>query len=362
MELKGKKTTFKNRIDVLFKGIEWMIYIGFCILAAYFMKGVLDQYQAKDTYMGQSLEAITKMPTMTICIESDYYWPYSNGLVVLSYRSGNDNGNALKENEPFHLGEVDGNETVVLEQFTSDCYILTSTISLELKRGSSRYIALSFPGIKTEYLPSLIKVSFTSKENSYGVYNSEWYDGQVFRQNVKPGHFAKVSLKPVEYGYLDNGQCSYESFSEQWISYIPYANFSQCSKICTHLLFLVSKDLPLCGWNSDESQLRTCAKNALSQNYDEFKANVDYKRPCSILEYSGETSYYGLIDDSKTFAFQYSFSPPEMTLRYTERLVFDVVGMVGSVGGTLGMCIGFSFSGITSNILEFIKSSMKARY
>ena len=29
-----------------------------------------------------------------------------------------------------------------------------------------------------------------------------------------------------------------------------------------------------------------------------------------------------------------------------EYLIFDMVGMIGSVGGSLGMCIGLSFSGL----------------
>ena len=51
-----------------------------------------------------------------------------------------------------------------------------------------------------------------------------------------------------------------------------------------------------------------------------------------------------------------------MTLHYTERYVFDVVGFVGSVGGTLGMCIGFSFIGLTSTVLDFIKTRMKSYF
>ena len=56
----------------------------------------------------------------------------------------------------------------------------------------------------------------------------------------------------------------------------------------------------------------------------------------------------------------YNFAQPEKIIEYKERLVFDVPGMVGSVGGTLGMCIGFSFSGITSIVFEFIRAKINA--
>ena len=47
-----------------------------------------------------------------------------------------------------------------------------------------------------------------------------------------------------------------------------------------------------------------------------------------------------------------------MTNVQQEYLVFDLVGMIGSAGGTLGMCIGFSFSGVTTYILDFILATI----
>ena len=63
-----------------------------------------------------------------------------------------------------------------------------------------------------------------------------------------------------------------------------------------------------------------------------------------------------------SYIYLYNFLPPAMTVHYQERLVFDLVGMIGSVGGTLGMCIGFSFSGITSDFLNFLKSKVKTYF
>ena len=51
-----------------------------------------------------------------------------------------------------------------------------------------------------------------------------------------------------------------------------------------------------------------------------------------------------------------------MTLHYTEGYVLDVLGFVGSVGGTHGMCIDFSFIGLTSTVLDFIKSRKKTYF
>ena len=40
---------------------------------------------------------------------------------------------------------------------------------------------------------------------------------------------------------------------------------------------------------------------------------------------------------------------------HEEYLIYDEVGMIGSVGGTFGMFIGFSFANIVSQILNLIE-------
>ena len=59
---------------------------------------------------------------------------------------------------------------------------------------------------------------------------------------------------------------------------------------------------------------------------------------------------------------KFQFGYPGMTLHYTEGYVLDVLGFVGSVGGTHGMCIDFSFIGLTSTVLDFIKSRKKTYF
>ena len=39
---------------------------------------------------------------------------------------------------------------------------------------------------------------------------------------------------------------------------------------------------------------------------------------------------------------------------YEEYLIYDGLGLIGSVGGTLGMCVGFSFSSVINSIVSFL--------
>ena len=77
----------RKSIKVFFKVVDWVLFIGFCILACYFMKNVIDEYQAKKTSFTQSLEPITKLPTIVICLESSFNWLY--GKIKISGFCGN---------------------------------------------------------------------------------------------------------------------------------------------------------------------------------------------------------------------------------------------------------------------------------
>ena len=39
---------------------------------------------------------------------------------------------------------------------------------------------------------------------------------------------------------------------------------------------------------------------------------------------------------------------------YEEYLIFDSVAMIGSIGGTLGLCIGFSFTNVLAMLLKLL--------
>ena len=352
-----QKFHFVVTIGTLFKGIEWFIYLVFCIIAGTFMKDVLDQFHTKATFMGQSLEPITKLPTIVFCVNSKLSWNSmsSKGQVKVKYYTDVTN-QVLKEYESMDFQET--NETIFLQQYSGKCVQVKSEIKSIVKRGTNHNIRISFMNIKP--MPKSVTAYFTSKENSYGVFNNEWYDGQVFEQTIQLGHRVKVNLKPVEYTYLnDDNQCSDLTFLDQWKLHLKNANFSECFQKCTKSPFLVSDDLSFCGWDSKSD---SCPSKLIMKKYKEIRSEIGYQRPCNILEYMGQKTYDALRFEKKDgFEIRYQFTPPEMTLHFTERLVFDTIGMVGSIGGTLGMCIGFSFSGITSTVLEFIQSRINTK-
>ena len=247
------------------------------------------------------------------------------------------------------------NESVIFQQISQSCLKISSQVGKALRRSSGRRIYIEFI---TELIPDQIKIYFTSETNSYGIFESEWFDGEPHKEVIFPGNKANIILKPVEHTYLKDSKCSHISFLEQWKFYLPLTNFSSCSKTCAPWTFLTSERLPKCEWN-ETNKIIECNMEAIKNNYKEFK-NVS-KRPCHILEYVGKKISEGSRENGQ-IKIGYNFAQPEMTIEYHEHLVFDMAGMVGSIGGTLGMCIGFSFTGITSAIIEVIRDRMKTKF
>ena len=75
------------------------------------------------------------------------------------------------------------------------------------------------------------------------------------------------------------------------------------------------------------------------------------EKPCTKIQYKVKNAKsYGAGDSESMAHFKLAFDSPEVTV-YEEYLIFDFVAMVSAIGGTLGLCTGFSFSGVTETIL-----------
>ena len=98
---------------------------------------------------------------------------------------------------------------------------------------------------------------------------------------------------------------------------------------------------------------------ALSDIYGKgFLSKYKCPKPCSILEYSGKLDYLELKYDNpkNTMIVYLRFQSPEVLTIYEEYLIYDFNGMLGSIGGTLGMFVGFSFSSIIELLINLLKN------
>ena len=84
-------------------------------------------------------------------------------------------------------------------------------------------------------------------------------------------------------------------------------------------------------------------------------------KPCTKYDYSG-TKQFESENVEEIYMHHkmltYRFAYPQVLTIYQEYLIYDGIGMIGSVGGTLGMFIGFSFSNAISSTLNFLQLNL----
>ena len=90
-------------------------------------------------------------------------------------------------------------------------------------------------------------------------------------------------------------------------------------------------------------------------------------KSCSALEYTGSVDYEAFKDviysrpskNTTYFSLVVRYKPPGTEVVYEEYLIVDFYGMVGVVGGTLGLFVGFSFFNIIPFFIDLIKRMYK---
>ena len=84
-----------------------------------------------------------------------------------------------------------------------------------------------------------------------------------------------------------------------------------------------------------------------------YSAIGNCSKPCTKYQYSGKLStWIGYVSTPKIAMLQYYFSTDEL-IKHEEYLLFDTMTIIGYVGGTMGLFIGFSFLDLVSRTIYF---------
>ena len=76
-----------------------------------------------------------------------------------------------------------------------------------------------------------------------------------------------------------------------------------------------------------------------------------------MVAYKGNIGSYDTTWKNTNAEIYFSFNAPSVILS-EEYLIYDSVGMIGSVGGSLGLFLGFSFLGLLSDLIDFLQSKL----
>ena len=104
----------------------------------------------------------------------------------------------------------------------------------------------------------------------------------------------------------------------------------------------------------------------------DFFQNITTKhkcpKSCKITQYSGKiisdstTTFNYFEADNKASYVKYQFDAPLYAKVYEEYIIVDAIGMIGSVGGTLGLFIGFSFSNVINVLIGYLQLFLNKIY
>ena len=115
----------------------------------------------------------------------------------------------------------------------------------------------------------------------------------------------------------------------------------------------ICKEYPFSIPYCDYHEAYTCAWWNIVPAFNEYILSP-YPKTCNILQYSGEVEYDTEIEDKHEIYLAYNMAPPKTVTVHEEYLIYDTIGLIGSVGGTLGMFIGFSFSNAIGTFMKNI--------
>ena len=206
------------------------------------------------------------------------------------------------------------------------------------------------------------------KKNSYGFIGDQWFDGYVdnpiFQTPILGTIYPVVDIVEVaEYQYI-NSTCISESYYEclakrfRQHSYTTVdwnrSNGSQCSSqdkcLPFSLPFDESIDIKLCENKIDESFYAAIIEELESSQEEHCK------KTCTVQVFKTEEIGEGSYSSDGTFGLKYKFAESQSS-RYRSTKPFKSVreefwliswtSLLGNVGGTLGMFLGFSFFTLT---------------
>ena len=222
------------------------------------------------------------------------------------------------------------------------------------------------PGMSLDYVMYLFfkhrkfyKIGLAlSTETDVMTCGEKHFDGEVndivtpigTRNRVKVLAEKVVRLK----GLRDCRQRPYiEEFNENFLQNLK----RYCQRLCKNINYYmdcelirpVVKNLTVCSTLKDQN----CFREMISRTM----ANMT-EQPCTQLAYPVQNSRIERKTGSMRVFFAMKFGESKVKV-YVEYVVYDFVATIGAIGGTLGLCIGFSFTGVASFLLDYASTLKK---
>ena len=186
-----------------------------------------------------------------------------------------------------------------------------------------------------------IKFYITSKTNSPGSSFVKWKDGKPLQMALNENSKIEYLIQPQMIKYLEEtGECQPKPYYECIASQLDEMEFNKCSNKCIPKVFSnIGRNYssPFCEDDSDNK----CARKIV-ENINEQKIASNCKKSCSNLEYDGQNVGNKPSSSKKgknwnNYRLRYILNNQEFeSMVYEEYFIYDTIGMIASIGGTLG--------------------------
>ena len=351
--------------EAFWSSIEWFINLSLIAISIWFAWGVLDNFFSQDTAIHQYEEKIneaippesfyeTKIhPTICICMGS---WMFLTDFNIIYWHPESDSWLDL-ELGPNYMKDGNVYLRIIYTWFDGICYAVTPTRKMD-----ERWTKIIIEPSYGKSLPGIIPVIVTSEMNSYGVTLWDWRNEEEFSFVTSGGKETSIDLK-VEKNI--NLKCRDESFYEYVASRLSHDTLEKCNERCL-MTSLPNVPYPICPnyeeWYSKgkKEKKSDCNGQILRDLIKNITINEEHVKTCVTTQYLGKITQHKIEYNGAYI--RYKFALPLKAKVYEEYLITDGVTLIGSVGGTLGLFIGFSISNVVYSIVNFFKSTFETQF
>ena len=180
-------------------------------------------------------------------------------------------------------------------------------------------------------------------------------------QSVKTGYVDLLRLQVSKKLYVNDAtkcfikedESFYKCVGLEMVNGLKENPNEHCLKINNKMIVeLVSNEtFPICGSANSKDMI-----NIIDVVFE--KTMKKCQSSCSTYEYYGKKASLNQMESGKSLQLWFMFETMEMTIRQ-EYIIYDHIGLISSVGGTLGLFIGFSFYDALCWFLERIQQWLK---
>ena len=370
-----------TKVNIVLWILDKLVYISMLGLGMYFIyQGeIVKRFQLKMTNFAVYEDKLTEPPIVVT-----YIFPVTNVTFKedfqIQFKAGMDESNGWQA--------LDYGENLITEANLSlsfqNLYPGTTAQSrfpnvfvLKLLK----YHSTSVPSLRLRYVFESSKPFNDSKihfslraDNNLGSCEGRFGDGDVQTSASNLGKWIELSFVKEKRIYLAGiKMCRQESFNDVLNEKVLQNINSMCKTPCKPEIWDGMKDkgmvtylgfCPALRLSKGIDELPFCGNQSQSACfYESYKLAHNfvsrYTGPCNKIEYhlKREEEY---ASQNHVTTFHASFDPPRMTV-YQEYLVCDLVAMISAIGGTLGICVGFSFTDLASSALLALKKIAKSK-